>query len=138
VFDRSDVWETPMLTAELCEEITRRFGNIPFTRRGDGMTFDMEFTADGLSTCPMLGENGCMLGDDKPFCCRIWPFRLMNTDGGVSLTLSPLCEKVGSAGDENVRKFVDSGFSDTVFAYAKEHPEIIREYDPAYKTIITK
>lgn len=43
----------------------------------DGYRFVMHFKdGDELTYCPMLTEKGCALGDNKPFDCRVWPFRV--------------------------------------------------------------
>ncbi|MBQ8095370.1 MAG: hypothetical protein IJ242_17590, partial [Clostridia bacterium] len=52
-----------------------------------------ELDENDLFTCPLLDPaKGCMLGTEKPFDCRIWPFRIMDVAGRQAITIAPICD----------------------------------------------
>ena len=78
MFNKYDLWETPVLEESLKDKASEKFPDTAFVQKGDGWLFRMEESEDGLYYCPMLDpKSGCMLGDDKPFDCRIWPYRVI-------------------------------------------------------------
>ena len=90
----------------------------------------------------MLTENGCLLGDDKPFDCRVWPFRINRiSDELLGITVSPVCDTVSALSISKLTSFInekdDEGFSlaDRMVNYAKEHPYIIKPYVEDYPII---
>ena len=36
----------------------------------------MKFNGDEIIYCPAASDHGCVLGDKRPFDCKIWPFRV--------------------------------------------------------------
>ena len=80
IFDKYDVWETPVVSAELYEKIHAARPELKFVSKGDSgaYIFNMEETWDSereLFICPALDpDKGCTLGDNKPFDCKIWPY----------------------------------------------------------------
>ena len=78
VFDKDDIWEIPVISPETAEYIKKNIDeNAELEPYEDGYRFVMHFKdGDELTYCPMLTENGCALGDNKPFDCRVWPFRV--------------------------------------------------------------
>ena len=70
VFDRSDIWEIPVISDELKSKLS---GKAEFVERDGVCTFAMPFKdGEELVSCPMLTGSGCALGDDKPFDCKVW------------------------------------------------------------------
>lgn len=134
VFDREDSWEMPLIEPELAALIKEEHPNVKMKKTGENsrcMIFDAEYDEKGLSRCPMLTENGCGLGDDKPFDCRIWPFRIMRRGDCLLLTLSPVCETVSNLPADKISAFV-AGISDRIFKEAERNPEMIKEYIDGY------
>ena len=132
VFDREDSWELPFITDELAGS-SAICGKVNLLKKGKGFVFAPEYGENGLFRCPMLTETGCSLGDDKPFCCRIWPFRVMIRDGEILLTLCELCPE--SAGLEKAFRSGKLGedFVETVRDTAAKYPEIIHPFTEGYK-----
>lgn len=73
VFDRDDIWEIPLISAELNDRINAASPDLKTIPRGKSYVFDMRFEKDGLTYCPALSDTGCILGENKPFDCQIWP-----------------------------------------------------------------
>lgn len=134
IFDRDDCWEMPLIVPELAAEIADKYPDVKMVSTGENRlckTFDADFDAEGLARCPMLAESGCALGEQKPFDCRIWPFRVMKKGDCLLLTLSPVCETVSALPIKTVSDFA-AKISDRVFGEAERNPEMIKDYVGEY------
>lgn len=137
VFDRDDVWETPVFTDEIRRRILEAKPDTEFTAKDGGYTFKAKKLAeDELFTCPALTENGCMLGDNKPFDCRIWPYRIMEIGGRRAVTIASVCEELYNRPLSQLVGLLKDGLSDKIFAYADLHPEIVKPYYEGYPVLI--
>ena len=103
-FDSYDIWETPYISQTLASKILQEYTpKQEFIKKENHFLFkmDKEQNAD-LYYCPMLdNEKGCILGDDKPFDCRIWP---------LTKTANELADQIFEYADENqeaVKPYLD-------------------------------
>ncbi len=136
-FDRNDIWEMPTVSDELKECILEKNTGTEF----DGHTFRADFKeGEELVRCPMLTENGCGLGEDKPFDCKIWPFRIMQINEHLlGITVSPVCPKVFSLPLDRLYALLDGeGLADKIFEYADSHRYIIKPYIADYPILMLK
>ncbi len=89
--------------------------------------------------CPMLNpDSGCLLGEDKPFDCQIFPFRMMQIQNQTVIAVSPLCDAVMQYSMKALLEFVKSELAETLFAYADRHPDVVHVYDPFYPVLLWK
>lgn len=134
-FTNEDKWEIPLVFDDLRKTLDEPSRAL-LTARGREYVFDMDF--DGLTDgevimCPMAGENGCVLGDNKPFDCKIWPFRVNSLEGRRVITLSPVCEEVSSLPLKTLSEFLQKdGFAEMLFKTAQEHPDMVKPYIDGY------
>ena len=137
VFDRYDAWETPVFTEELCERIRAEKPDTPFVSKDGGFILRVTgFDENGLFTCPALTETGCMLGDDKPFDCKIWPYRIMEVGGRRAIVIASNCEEMFSRPIAELVGFLRGGLADEIFAYADKHPEIVKPYCDSFPVLM--
>ena len=137
VFDRYDVWETPVFTEYICERIRYAKPDAEFVAKDDGFIFKVkELDENELFSCPALTENGCMLGDDKPFDCRIWPYRIMYVGGRRAITIASICEEMYNRPLSQLTDFLKDGLADKIFEYARRHPEIVKPYYEGYPVLL--
>lgn len=135
-FDENDKWEIPLVFDELKKLIEERSPDVKLIPRGNEHVFDMQFNGDEVVYCPMLTENGCILGDDKPFDCRIWPFRVNDLNGTRVITVSPVCGEVSSLPLSTLTEFAEKdGFAQKLFCAAKTHPDMVKPYISGYPII---
>lgn len=128
-FDATDAWEMPVLPSKTTARIKAELPGAALSENDGVYRFSPKFNPETeLATCPALTANGCMLGEDKPFDCKIWPFRLMRLGGKTALVLSLGCPTVSRLSLNAVRRFIDDGFAERVFSYARENPAVITEY----------
>ncbi len=134
VFDRSDVWETPLITPELAKTLKDKYPDIKLKAISENTSckvIDAKFDQEGLCTCPLLTEKGCALGENKPFDCRIWPFRVMRKGNLLLLTLSPVCNSVSSLSVSRISEFVPK-IAPKILEEVKRNPEMVKEYIEGY------
>ena len=128
-FVESDKWEIPLIFPELKDKL----GGAKLVPRGSEYVFDMAFDGDKIVMCPMAGENGCALGDEKPFDCRVWPFRVNDLAGRRVITVSPVCSAVFALPLETLVQFLnENGFADLLFSTARLHPDMVKPYMDGY------
>lgn len=130
-FDESDKWEIPLIFAEHRQKIERLLG-VKLLPRGNEFVFDMEFDGDKLVYCPAASENGCTLGELKPFDCLIWPFRVNSLGERRVITVSPVCGEISSLPLAELTKFVNGKFAEKLFAAARRHPDIVKPFMDGY------
>ncbi len=140
IFTKEDIWEIPFITSELKQYISDNImRDCTFVPYRDGHVFKMDFMPDGNAYCPMLVGKGCILGDEKPFDCKIWPFRVMRKKNGkLVLALSTDCPSVATIPSKDLNNFLNSGFADMVFNEAEKNPAIIKDYVNTYLPVATK
>ena len=90
----------------------------------------------------MLTEKGCALGDNKPFDCRVWPFRVNRiSENLLGITVSPVCETVSALPVSKLSAFISKRYNeqgslaDIMLDYAKKHPYIIKPYIDGYPVL---
>lgn len=139
VFDRYDVWETPLFEEKTMAKVAELRKDAKFAKKGNGFVLNSGEITDGeLFACPALTDNGCMLGDDKPFDCRIWPFRIMNRDGQRVIAVSSLCSAVHGQSHDELRAVLKEGLADKIFAYADKFPEAVHELYDNYTVLLSE
>lgn len=139
VFDKSDIWETPVFTAEIRDKLLKIKPDAEFIQHDGGFIIKAGNLADDeLFTCPALTENGCILGDEKPFDCRIWPYRIMNIGGRRAITIASLCGELYSRPLSELVGFLEDGLAEKIFAYADAHPEIVKPYEDGYPVLMVE
>ncbi len=137
IFSRYEVWETPVFTAEICERIRAAKPGTEFVGKDGGFIFRVrELDENELFSCPALTDTGCMLGDDKPFDCRIWPYRIMEVGGRRAITIASICPELYSRPLSELVEFLKEGLADEIFAYANAHPEIVKPYYEGYPVLL--
>jgi Fe-S-cluster containining protein len=147
-FTRYDIWETPVITDELKALINEKYPETEFITKGnDASLFIMKespfrdekflhLTDSMIYYCPCLGENGCRLGNEKPFECSIWPYRIMSQDSKLLISLSCLCKPMCNNSLESIMEHLTSGLAKEISDYAKIHPGIIKEYNDGYPILM--
>ena len=109
-------------------------------KKGDGWIFRMDEAEDELYYCPMLDhKTGCRLGDDKPFDCRIWPYRVMDFGGNRVISMASICPTMYAKPlSELCRELEKNGLAEKIFAYADSHPDIVKPYESGYPILLAE
>lgn len=139
-FDSYDLWETPVISTNMASRILQEFApEQRFVKKDDHFLLRMEKEPDvDLYYCSLLDhDNGCIMGDDKPFDCRIWPFRIMSLNNTRVITLSPVCPVVKTRPLEDIQK-VAKQLSNYIFSYADENPSVVKPYLTDYPILVVE
>lgn len=133
-FDRTDTWEMPVMTEETKAKLEKLKPDTEFISCGDSyITKAPELSGDELFYCPALDQKtGCILGDEKPFDCKIWPYRIMNFKGSRVITVCPVCSEIYNRPLSEIEEFLENGLAEKIDEYSVKNPEIIKEYDSSY------
>ena len=136
-FDCNDTWEMPVMTEKTKNKLESLKPGTEFINNGSYyITKPCELSGDEIFYCPGLDKNsGCILGEDKPFDCKIWPFRVMNFNGSTVITVSSACNEIFKRPLNELVEFLDGGLADAIDEYSAENPEIIKDYDPSYQIL---
>ena len=106
-FDKEDAWEAPA----------------PLQRPTEETNWHMN--------CVHLGEDGCVLGSDKPIECSMYPFRVMRFGLRNVIALCTYCTAVCELPLTHILRFVERKANQFV-ALAEDNPSIIKEYTDNY------
>jgi hypothetical protein len=139
-FTREDVWETPLFFEETKQILKERFSKVMVKPAGkEAYTFSMEFPEEEeIIFCPVLDRHtGCKLGEDKPFDCKIWPFRIMKQEDKLVITIAALCPALGNKDIQKLQAFLNKGLGNRIFEEAKKHPAMIKPYETGYPVVIS-
>lgn len=138
-FVESDKWEIPLFAGETERASAEEFASVNRLPGTKSCVFDMKFNGNEIVMCPAASENGCLLGDNRPFDCHIWPFRVNELNGMHVITLSPVCPAVIKHPLSEIMDFVNSnGFADRLFQHAADYPETVKPYERGYPILAVK
>ncbi len=138
-FDDYDIWETPIIDEELKVNVLKLNPEQKFVAKGNSSILRMEKdTEEDLYFCSVLDrQKGCLLGDEKPFDCRIWPFRVMRLDQRLVITLSPVCPVVQTRPLSLIKEVCDE-LAPIIYAQAQKNPDIVKNYIENFPIINVK
>jgi Fe-S-cluster containining protein len=135
-FRRQSLWETPIFSKEIAEQLKDAFPNAKFRRVGkSSMTIDLEKlyktnNPEEEVPCPFLdSKKGCCLPPDlKPFDCSIWPFRAVRVnEDTVSVALTPTCPSINKVPRQKIMELLEAGLREKILKFAELNPDIIKE-----------
>ncbi|MBR1392291.1 MAG: hypothetical protein IJ561_00485 [Ruminococcus sp.] len=132
-FDSYDLLDTPVITDEVRERITALLPGQRFITKGGCslLRLDREGEED-VYPCALLDKSkGCLLGDEKPFECRIWPLRIMRLGEVRVIALSTVCPVVAKKPVELISK-VCEGIAPELFRQADLCPELVKPYEEGF------
>jgi hypothetical protein len=147
-FTKYELWETPVISDEKRDFIKENYPETQFIGKGTGCSLfimkevsakeknNPEIIDSTVFDCPMLSESGCRLGQNKPFECSIWPYRIMSQNGKLLISVSTLCKPMCKNSLESIIDQLKSGLAKEICDYAKIHPGIIKEYNDGYPILM--
>lgn len=134
------MWEAPIISDEAMKLIGDIKPQTQFMSAGkNSRIIKMNKEADeDLYYCDVLDKNtGCLMGDEKPFDCRIWPLRVMTFQGKRVIALSPVCPALMT---RPIGKIVETAkkLAPVIFDEANKNPDLVKEYEPGYVILVTE
>ncbi len=140
-FRRCSLWETPRFDAEQTAELQRKYPRAKFKSVDGVYTIDIDgcYKTDDPeeeALCWFNEGKGCILGEDKPFECAVWPLRVMRKDSQLVIVLSPGCRVLSSKPLSDIQRLVDAGLGEKMLEHARKIPEYVREYREGYPVLM--
>lgn len=138
-FRRVSAWETPALQDS--QIFLMHEAGVPLEKRPDGTTsFYLHFETESeeeVVNCPMLNPcSGCMLPrESRPFECRIWPVRIMKSQGRLVLGIYKDCPALNGDTFEKLKNHTLEKLLPEILAYGRRHPQAVRDYNSLYSII---
>ena len=139
-FDSYDLWETPIIEKSTHDRIISGFRpDQEFLDLEDHYLLKMQKEPDrDLYYCSLLDhDKGCIMGEEKPFDCRIWPFRVMDLNGTRVIALSTVCPVVQTR-PLSVIQAVAKELAPQIFAYADRAPFAVKKYISGYPIMVAE
>ena len=138
VFDSYDIRDTPVFDTPTRDRILFLCPDAQFVPKGAFWQFRIRMTdAEDCFPCPVLDPaSGCMLGENKPFLCKLFPLRVMELDGRLLIAVSPFCHAMAEHRLGTLLDFLKKGLADSVFTYAAAHPDVVQPYDELYPILL--
>lgn len=139
-FDSYDLWETPVIENSTRQRILEEFKpDQDFLDLEDHSLLKMQKEPDrDLYYCSLLDhDKGCIMGIEKPFDCRIWPFRVMDLNGTRVIVLSTVCPVVQTRPLCEIQA-VAKELAPQIFAYADRAPFAVKKYISGYPIMVAE
>lgn len=139
-FDSYDLWETPVIENSTRQRILEEFKpDQDFLDLEDHSLLKMQKEPDrDLYYCSLLDhDKGCIMGTEKPFDCRIWPFRVMDLNGTRVIVLSTVCPVVQTRPLCEIQA-VAKELAPQIFAYADRAPFAVKKYISGYPIMVAE
>ena len=141
-FRRCSLWETPLFERDSAEKLKKIFPEAEFKFFGDLATINIDdcyktTDPEEEALCWFNKGKGCILGNDKPFDCSVWPLRVMRKNNELVIALSSGCKVICSKPLSKIKKILDDGLEEKLLEYAKRFPAFVKDYREDYVVLKT-
>ena len=139
-FRRQSLWETPVFDSDTMKNLHQLYPTAKFRPTGKtGSSWTIDLSGDYKTNdpkeeakCPFLNsQNGCSLSASlKPFDCKIWPLRAVRypQTNTLEVALTSTCPAINKIPLQKISELVKSGLGRKILSYARQHPDIEKEY----------
>ena len=139
-YRRCSLWETALIDKELLEKLKKRYpeAKFKFINGYDTINLDDLYKTNDPeeeALCYFNDGKGCILGEDKPFECRVWPLRVLRKDKNLVIAFSTGCPVFAKKTMSEIRELVSNGLGEKLLDYAKKFPAFIKDYKDNYKIV---
>ena len=88
--------------------------------------------------CDYLDSNtGCTLSEnEKPFDCKIWPFRVMQDEDGTYITITLSCPALAEKSEDEILDFANSELLQIIQKRVQNGVQTIHPVKKGYKKLI--
>jgi len=134
-FVKEDAWESPVFSEEDMKKILALgIDGSRFQEKEENgqkiYTAKYDFKTDSqILLCPCLDEkSGCMLGDDKPFECSIWPVRVFENESGAYLGVASACPAFeGEKLEKILHELKENGLEEKILSMKRRLNKVNKE-----------
>ena len=132
-FRRTSLGETPLIDEELLEKLKKLYPEAKFKFVDGYYTVDLDnlYKTDDPeeeALCYFNKGKGCILGDDKPLGCRIWPFRVMKCGENLAIALNNDCPAFANKTLAEIYEALNFPLEKEMLDYAMKIPAFATKY----------
>lgn len=136
-YSLESLWDIPGFTLKEYENVIVRYPELVSRSycRNNLYYFKTFQTDNNKHLCPFLGNNGCILGEEKPFKCAIWPLYVVYHENVIYLAISNVCPNT----NEIAIKILQNEFSPSIQKInqiIKIYPELIENNRVHFKLLM--
>lgn len=138
IFESYELRLTPAVDDILAGRAKQLRPDVRFANVDGRRLFMMLPIGNDMFACPMLDrEKGCMLGEDKPPECDMFPFVLTECGGRRAVAVSSACPIMS---ERSLRQLEETAreLSSQLFLLADKRPELVRRYEKGYTVLVTE
>ncbi|GHV46299.1 hypothetical protein FACS189499_01150 [Clostridia bacterium] len=137
-FSEDDIWELPVISDDALRVLDGKpgfSGDVSYSYSDGKRFFSPVYNDEHLFRCPALGGNGCVLGDERPLDCRLYPFRIVLRGGERFLAIAKDCRS--GIDDAELAEFIlKKNLSREMLRLADSGEINVVDYDEKYYTIL--
>lgn len=133
-FHKSSIWDAPGFTKEEHQAVADK--GVEFLFENELYYPVLIKVSDDKYLCPFLEKDGCSLGEQKPFKCKIWPIYIVRSNGELSMAITNVCPVAYPKQDQALLSAIRQ--KDTVAIIKKEiekNPALIELPKPHFRII---
>lgn len=139
-YRRCSLWETALIDDNLLEKLKTAYPEAKFKSVNGYTTINLDdlYKTDDPeeeALCFFNNGKGCILGDDMPFECRVWPFRVMRHGKKLVIALGMGCPFFAKKNLSEINDLLNNGLDEAMLDYAKKFPAFIKDYKDNYKIL---
>lgn len=133
-FEPDELIDAPTFSKEEMLKAIAKKDGIVFIKRGNVYQIVLEPWRKKY-ICPLLTHVGCMLNNERPFDCKLWPFYVMKKDEKYVVTITEDCPIVRKKSRETINSCIDNAFLDQCRRIISKYPEMITDYNRNMKIL---
>ena len=139
-YRRCSLWETALIDKELLEKLKKLYpeAKFKFINGYDTINLDDLYKTDDPeeeALCYFNDGKGCILGEDKPFECSVWPLRVLRKDKNLVIAFSTGCPVFAKKDLQEINELLNSSLEKKLLDYSKKFPAFVKDYQDNYKII---
>ena len=139
-YRRASLWETPLIDEDLFEKLKTLYPEAKFKTVNGYITVNLDdlyktYDTEEEALCWFNDGKGCVLDEDRPFECRVWPFRVMRCGGQLVIALGTGCPFFAEKSLSEINDLLNSALEKEMLDYAKKFPAFVKDYQDNYRIL---
>lgn len=119
IFERYEVWETPVFTEEIKNKLLKLRPDTKFISKDGGYISESKSDDGRRRSCPHLDKRKAVFSEMKNLLIAVYgTYRIMNIEGRRAITISNICGELFNRPLSELVSFLKDGLADKIFAYA--------------------
>lgn len=136
-YSTESLWDIPGFTLDEYKQVIAKYPQFELTSycKNNLYYFRPIPMNNNKYLCSFLADNGCILGNDKPFKCAIWPLYVVKHENKLYLAQSNVCSNLEIISDEIIHKALRTSI-DKIKKTIDTNPELIEPYRSHFTLLV--